>query len=124
MNKKFLPLIVIAIIILIGGVFVWSKNKNNQPSDTTGLIYFYGQGCSHCAKVDEYIVTNKVKEKIDFDEREVFFNRNNAVLLSELAKKCGLNENEIGVPFFWDGSKCIVGDADIINFFKEKISGS
>jgi hypothetical protein len=79
---------------------------------------FYGIGCPHCAKVEEFIRENKIKEKIAFEEKEVYFNKENAKQLIEVAKKCGFNEKEIGVPFLWNGEnqRCIVGDEPIINF--------
>jgi len=130
MNKNTTILTILFIIVLIFSFFVLSqgKNKNQSQSKTskptaqqTQIILFYGQGCPHCAKVEEYIKENKVKEKIAFEEKEVYYNQNNAKELGEKAKSCGIDQNEIGVPFLWDSGKCLIGDQDIINFFKEKM---
>ena len=118
MNKKFRLLIFVGVIVLVGVVFFFSKIKESQPASE--IILFYGVGCTHCAKVEEFIKENKIEEKISFQKKEVYFNKKNANELAGKAKKCGLPTNEIGVPLLWDGSKCIVGDEDIINFFKEK----
>jgi len=133
MNKKVLIPTILFAVVLIFAFAVLSKNKtNNQPANqiTNGkgqqagqnqIILFYGIGCPHCAKVEEFIKENKVKEKISFVEKEIYFNKENQKELLEKAKICKIPENEVGVPFFWDGEKCFLGDVDIINFFKEKI---
>lgn len=92
------------------------------PKEQTKIILYYGIGCPHCAKVEEFIQENKIKEKIDFEEKEVYYDYQNALDLQEKAKKCALPLREIGVPFLWDGSKCFIGDEDIIQFFTKKIS--
>ena len=125
MNKKLLLVILVGLGILFGGVFVFSKITENNDAGNNGTILFYGNGCPHCAKVEEYIEANKVEDKIQFSTKEVFsfWHKKNAQLLMEKAASCGLSTDGIGVPFLWDGSRCLVGDQDIINFFKEKIGG-
>jgi glutaredoxin len=122
--RRIIPfLIFLGIFIVLGIGFYFLKGKNSSQ-DLKGIVLFYGTGCPHCAKVEEFIRENKIKEKIAFEEKEVYFNRDNAKKLIEVAKKCGIKENEIGVPFLWDGEnqRCIVGDEPIINFFKEKLN--
>jgi glutaredoxin len=88
------------------------------------MIFFYGEGCPHCANVEKFSQDNKVESKVQFEKQEVFNNTQNAYLMTLVAtKKCNIPENELGVPFLWDGPdlKCLLGDQDIINFFKEKI---
>jgi glutaredoxin len=124
--KRIIPfLIFLGIFIVLGIGFYFSREKNSsQDQDLKGIVLFYGIGCPHCAKVEAFIKENKIKEKIAFEEKEVYFNRENAKQLIEVARKCGFKENEIGVPFLWDGEnqKCIVGDEPIINFLKEKLN--
>jgi glutaredoxin len=125
MKRIILFLIFLGIFIVVGSGFYFSREKNSsQNQDLKGIVLFYGIGCPHCAKVEAFIKENKIKEKIAFEEKEVYFNRENAKKLIEVAKKCGFNEKEIGVPFLWDGEnqRCIVGDEPIINFFKEKLN--
>lgn len=120
MDKK-IPLIFIGIILVLGVIFFFSKGKNNQTIENGGIVLFYGIGCPHCAKVEEYLKENNVESKIKFEKKEVYQNKENLNLLVEKAKKCGIKENEVGVPFLWDGSSCIIGDEDIIKFFEQKI---
>ena len=42
--------------------------------------------------------------------------------LSQKASECGLSTNSVGVPFLWDGKTCLVGDADVIDFFRKRVS--
>jgi len=128
MNKKLY--FIIFLIILIIGIIVFYIYKTNQQnklllsSIENKIIFFYGEGCPHCANVEEFLKENGVEDKIQFEKKEVYNDRGNAKLLILVAKrKCGFKENEIGVPFLWDGenSKCTVGDQPIIDYFKEKI---
>jgi len=125
MRKKALIFIFLGIIVIFLGLILFNK-KNFQPNsfNSEKIILFYSIGCPHCQKVDEFIKENKIKEKISFEEKEVSLNKKNSKKLVEIANKCGFNENEIGVPFLWDGEnqKCIIGDEPIINFFKSKIN--
>jgi glutaredoxin len=124
--RKVIPFLFFFGVFVVLGVSTYLLREKNffQNQDLKGIVLFYGEGCPHCAKVEQFIKENRIKEKITFKEKEVYFNKENARQLVEVAKKCGFNENEIGVPFLWDGEnqKCIVGDEPIINFFKEKLN--
>ena len=94
------------------------KNQDSKKIISTTLIFFYGSGCPHCQIVEKYFADNKIAEKIKFDQKEVYAHPKNSALLVQYAKKCGINENEIGVPLLWNGSKCAVGDQAIIDYFQ------
>lgn len=85
------------------------------------MILFYRDDCPHCKNVEAFIEKNNIKDKVDFEMKEVKENQDNALLLIKKAASCGLPTDQIGVPFFWDGFKCIVGDELINKFFEEKI---
>jgi glutaredoxin len=90
------------------------------PKKHEGIILFYGDGCPHCAIVEEFIKENKIDVKISFSKKEVYYNKENSSLLIEKAKICNFDTNSIGIPFLWDGTRCLVGDQDIIEFLKLK----
>jgi len=46
-------------------------------SFATDYIYFHGNGCPHCAKVDEFFAENKVYDKVKIEKREVYFDNKN-----------------------------------------------
>ncbi len=132
-NKTIIPTILF-IAVLIFSFFVLSpeKDKNQISTNETvieenqsasQIILFYGDGCPHCAIVEEYIKENSIDDKISFAQKEVYYNQNNAKELETKARICGLPTDSIGVPFLWDGEKCLIGDQDIINFFKQKTNG-
>jgi glutaredoxin len=130
-NKILIPTILfIAVLIFSFFAFLQEKDKNQISTNKTvveegqsvdQIILFYGDGCPHCAIVEDYIKNNNIKEKLSFEEKEVYYNQNNAKELEAKAKICGLPTGSIGVPFLWDGSKCFIGDEDIIKFFKQKL---
>ena len=133
MNKKILiPTILFAIVLVFSFYALLQEKDKNQISanetatredqSTDQIILFYGDGCPHCALLAEHIKENKFDEKIAFSQKEIYHNRLNAKELEEKAKICGIPLDSIGVPFLWDGAKCLIGDEDIINFFKRKIN--
>lgn len=86
------------------------------------LVFYYGNTCPHCKDVEEWMKQNNVEEKIKVVKKEVYDNRANALELSKVAQKCGLNTNSIGVPFLYTPEgKCLIGTPDIINYFSKKI---
>ena len=122
-NKIIIPTILFIVVLVFSFSVLW-QGKNNNPQDikstNSQIILFYGDGCPHCEVVDEYIKENKIEDKISFVKKEVYNNQKNQKELIEKAKICGIADNSIGVPFLWDGEKCLVGDQDIIKFFQTK----
>ncbi len=129
-NKVTIPTILF-LLVLVSSFYVFSKENSKgklaepvqeEIQTESQIILFYGMGCPHCAIVDEYLEENNVKEKVDFVQKEVYFNRANSKQLEEKAQACGMPADSIGVPFLWDGEKCFIGGQDIIEFFKQKIN--
>ena len=131
-NKVIIPTILF-IAVLIFSFFALSQEKDksqpqtNEPTSqenqpASQIILFYGDGCPHCALVEEYVSQNQVESKVPFVKKEVYYNKQNASELAERAAACGMPTDSIGVPFLWDGAKCLVGDQPIIDFFKAKIN--
>jgi uncharacterized protein YxeA len=113
MFKKTLPLIIIAVIIIVLAVLIfWQK-----PAQ--GVTFFYGQECPHCQVVEAYIKDNNISNKIKINELEVFHNQDNANQMAGIAKKCGIDTTQLGVPLLWDGTKCYEGQEEAINFFQQ-----
>ena len=150
--KKVL-LFIATVLILVLGVwgFQKSKSKNSNENQNTNnetatsnsntnassvsisdikttpnsdITLYIGQGCPHCAKVEEFIKANKVDEKIAFDLKEVWYNKDNANDLNAKADICKIPQNDLGVPLLFDkpNSKCYVGEDEITNFFNSKIN--
>lgn len=113
MKRNNIIAIIIAILFVFGIAFLVAA----QPK----MILFYSDACVHCQKVADFINTNRVKDKLKFRELEVSLNQQNSSLMLAKARKCGLDTSGgLGVPFFYDGKKCLSGDVDIIQFLKDK----
>lgn len=121
--------IIVIVIILAGGLFLgiqsgfFTKMASNQQSTPTplpaGIVEFYGQGCPHCADVDAFVTANNIAAKVKWTKMEVWYNKNNAATLAQVAQKCNITGNSVGVPFLYDGAgKCYVGEIDVENFLK------
>lgn len=92
-----------------------SACTTDAGQESGGTILYYGDGCPHCAVVEEFIETNH----ITLEQKEVYNNRANARELGERAQACGLPTDNIGVPFLWHDGECLVGDQDIIQFLQK-----
>lgn len=126
-NKKLLTFFLLLTIIVMLGVVVWgSRNKKTDRSSKTVVrsetpIFFYGNTCSHCADVEEWMRKNKIEEKINVVKKEVYDNRANSLELTRKAESCGLPTNAIGVPFLYTPEgKCLIGTLDVINYLSDK----
>lgn len=159
--KKFLVfLMVLAITVLLGfliySVSAKKENSNSTKSsepktkfsisgdiimaDSVATIY-YGDGCSHCANVEEWLREKgflpkdaNIKQstvdgwienaKIRFSMKEVWKNKKNSEELSQIAKKLGIAEDQVGVPFLYDSvnNKSYIGETEIEDFFEKSVN--
>jgi glutaredoxin-related protein len=89
-------------------------------------ILFYGNGCPHCAKVEQYFKDNKITKKFDIVQKEVFYNATNLKELNGYLAKHDLTYDKIGVPFLiiTSGQDCnyINGDQNIIDYFSGQLA--
>lgn len=95
---------------------VTTDSKTSQPEKV--LIYFHGEGCPHCAKVDAWMESENIRERYpELDNREIYNNRDNAVYFNEIMDSLNIPLNNRGVPTLVVGEQVIVGDAPIIDNF-------
>ncbi len=126
-QTKKLTILILVLVVIGTGVWYWgasaqSKKQAEQAAATpikTNIIFFYGQGCPHCADVEKFIADNNIAAKVKYDFVEVWYNQANAKLMMQKAQECGLNQDQIGVPFVYSQGKCYVGTPDVENFFKQ-----
>lgn len=89
-------------------------------------ILFYGNWCTHCAKVEKFLKDNKVSDKFDLKSKEVYFNKTNLKEFQSYLKKLELDSTQIWIPFLvinnQDECNYINWDNKIIDFFQNKIS--
>jgi len=106
------------------------KTENKSVSDiradddygdpNSDVVYYYGRECPHCKDVAKFLEENDIYGKVDFAKKEVWHNKNNGKELMEVAKKCGIDPNKLGVPFLVANGKCYIGGPDVEAFFTEK----
>ena len=107
MNKKLI-LIIPGVIIIAIAVGYWAKASQKDENRTginreAQLVLFYGELCPHCKDLEKFIEEKGIKQKVDFLELEVSFNKKNGQFLLEKAEECDIPEEEIGVPFLYAG---------------------
>lgn len=125
MNNKVLIIgIVITLVLIVGGVFLFSSSDANKaktsPLPLPASIEYYSRiGCPHCENVDAFISTWPKKDTVQITDFETGLNNANAERLIQRSSSCNIPQNEVGVPmFFTPEGKCIVGDTPIIDYLK------
>jgi cytochrome c biogenesis protein CcdA/glutaredoxin len=117
---SFLTLLAAAFVSLGFVVNVSAQSISQQDNSEKTVIYFHGDGCPHCANVDEWFEQENIFESYPVDDREVYNNRDNALYYNEVLSSLGVPLSERGVPALVVGDKLIVGDKPIIdNFYSE-----
>ena len=118
--KPFLVIVAFLIISLLSSRFENSKknvseNNNTNNSQVVGDIVkvyvFYGDGCSHCEALHEFLNAlkqdGKYNSKFEVVDYEVWYNEENENLMKRIASKF---DYEIGgVPFYVIGDKYFNG---------------
>ncbi len=103
-------------------VFMWLLLSFVSFVSATEYIYFHGQWCPHCAKVDEYLKSVDWYEKLKIQDKEVYFNQKNAQEMSDYGKKLSIPESDLWVPFLvikdWDKYDYKIWDQPIIEQFR------
>ena len=91
-------------------------------------VFFYGNGCQHCAKVEKFFDENNITKKYDIAFKEIYFNRSNLKDLNTYLDKLHIDSSQIGVPFLVinSGTDCsyLNGDWPIIDYFTQKLAHS
>ena len=62
-------------------------------------IFFYWNGCSHCAKVEKFFDENNIEGKYDLEMKEIYFNRDNLKEFQKYIEKLWIDSSKAGVPF-------------------------
>lgn len=124
MNKTVGIIIgIITFLILGGGIYLVTRSQKpeNLPQyDPNKIVYFWGNGCPHCAAVAEFENTWAGKDKVEIQKFEVWYNKQNQALMTKLAsEKCSIKPQGMSVPLLIkpDGT-CLNGDTPIIDYYK------
>lgn len=129
MEKRTLWLVGGATLVIIAALIAWGvfeqkkamQEKAATPPDAN-LIYYYGAECPHCHAINEFIDQNDIASKVEFTKKEVWHDKANSEEMAERAKACGIDPNNIGVPFIYDQEKntCTMGEPDVRKLFSDR----
>lgn len=123
MNKLGIIIGAITLLILGGGIFFVTRPQKTEDLpeyNPNKLIYFWGNGCPHCAAVDDFVNSWEFKDKLDVQKFEVWYNKQNQALMTKLAgEKCNIKPQGMSVPLLIkpEGG-CLNGDTPIIEYYK------
>jgi cytochrome c biogenesis protein CcdA/glutaredoxin len=84
------------------------------------IVYFYGNGCAHCAKV-EPVLSEAVIAHPDVEVRmyEIYANRSNLAILTNYFDAQNVSQEERGVPALFIEGRYFTGDGPIIDNIDE-----
>ncbi len=124
MNKFGIIVVAITILILGGGAYFMTRPEKSVviPEKEAGTYeYYWGNGCPHCAVVQEFFDKWEKKDSIKLKKYEVWYDKSNAKIMEDRFNKCNPvpPKSQMAVPFLVtpDG-KCLVGDSPIVEYYK------
>ena len=112
--------------VLIVGIFVLLLSAQTALATATvgqaEIMIFTGQGCPHCAVVEEYLEENDIYSKLDVKVYEVYYSEENKELYFQKTQEVGYEGG--GVPFLANGDEYTVGDSPIIAYLEGLLENS
>ena|SRR3989344_876373 len=130
-NIIIISIIAVILLALWGWQSGWfAKEQTESVIMPEGLVLFFGDGCPYCKVVEDFISENNLAEKVPFTNLEIAFRgktspklKANSELLVQAALNCKMDvRGGVNIPFLYDGGNksCLIGEPDIIKFFKDK----
>ncbi len=110
---------IIIIFTLFGLGFLTVFNVSAKAGNDKKIYLFYGTGCPHCGRVDEFFTSEDLYSRYPIERKEIYFDRENALLFNTLMESLDVPDNKRGVPAVVIGDKVLIGDTPIINGFIE-----
>jgi cytochrome c biogenesis protein CcdA len=88
-----------------------SANSSVMPADAICIAYFYGEGCSNCAKTEPYIeeIEAKYGGKIHIEKYEVYHDLKSLQLYNKLCSVQNIPLEQRGVPLVAINDKYLMG---------------
>ena len=71
-------IIIIFLTLILAGCQANNNNKVNINNEEGKIILYYSKTCPHCQNVEKYLDDNNVRAKLDFIEKELNEDENNA----------------------------------------------
>lgn len=125
--KRFLKSLLVLLLVLVPMTFANAKKKTttttttaatNNTASVINMYVFYGDGCPHCAELEEYVKNNlkldsRVKDIINVVYFETWYNTTNQQFLSVVGQALGVEIK--GVPFIIIGDDYFSGYGSTMN---------
>lgn len=116
LSNKFMKKI---LFFVIGILFVSVFLADNVLAQDNKAILYYGNGCPHCAEVEDFIKNNSFDFSIE--QKEIYQNRVNAEEFNRVCAAEGISLMNRGVPFLYAEQECFIGDQQIIDYLSAKL---
>ncbi|MDD3285855.1 MAG: cytochrome c biogenesis protein CcdA [Patescibacteria group bacterium] len=104
--------------LIISFLFIFTILVQNVLAQDNPIILYYGNGCSHCAEVEDFIKNNNFDFYIE--QKEIYQNKANAEEFNQVCAEKGINLMNRGVPFLYAENECFIGDKQIISYLSTK----
>jgi hypothetical protein len=119
-QKIIVLLVAVIVIVIVGGLYFIKHQPSTNSKPNSKVILFYGIGCPHCDKVEDFLRKTRGKRE-PLLKKEVYYDRVNARDLVIKAKRCGVVHNGmIAIPLLWESpNKCTTGDAPVVKRLQE-----
>ena len=133
MNKKTTIIILVVLLLVVFSIYQltvlkgqgYFAGQNSTGADASEkqefnldedkAFLFVGEGCGHCADVEEQIEAKNLRDKVAIQEIEVFQNSDNQEYYLDAFKRCNQDTNgQIGVPVLYYQGECISGPTAIL----------
>lgn len=86
-------------------------------AETDKAILFYGQGCPHCVKIEEYIRNNDLD--LEIEKKEVYQNQENAKEFNNICDQEEISLMDRGVPLLYSKGECFIGEKQITLYLQQ-----
>jgi cytochrome c biogenesis protein CcdA len=106
------------IFFVIGVLFISSFLARDIKAQDNKAILYYGNGCPHCAEVEDFIKNNAFNFSIE--QKEIYQNKINAEEFNKVCAEEGISLMNRGVPFLYAENECFIGDKQIISYLSAK----
>lgn len=94
---------------------------NSVNAENLQVYYFYGEGCSHCAKASPFIEEMEAKYSIQILKYDIYSDRDKLSLFDEYCDKYGIPSERRGVPTLFVSDQYFIGDGAIISNFENAL---
>lgn len=103
---------------IISLLFIFTILAQNVLAQENQAVLYYGNGCPHCAEVEDFIKNNTFDFSIE--KKEVYQNKTNTEEFNKVCAKEGISLMNRGVPFLYSENECFIGDKQIISYLTSK----